>query len=100
MFLFLLHKLNMLFFDAANILHLQFWIPEKYFYVMFPNLCEDPFNGPLIWKYGSPKLWRINFGDEFKKWKNKSCCMFCCKHITWLNEAEKAESSPDLTNSV
>lgn len=41
---------------------------------MFPNLCQDPFSGPLIWKYGSPKIMQNldvkNFRDGFKKKQN------------------------------
>lgn len=60
---------------------------------MFPNLCQDPFSGPLIWKYGSPKNYAESGCEKLemdsKKWKNKihknkKTCLVSRSNQGWL----------------
>lgn len=52
----------------------------------FPNLCQDPFNGPLVWKYGSlqnnAEFWSVEVKNETSETDLKSekikDYMLCC----------------------
>lgn len=51
----------------------NFLIPQKYFHVMFPNLCQSPFNTPWIWKYSflpknSVELWSLLYFHIKNNW--------------------------------
>lgn len=88
MYFFFPHKLNMHFFDAANILHIQFIFKKKQnFYVMLPSLGRAPFyerKEHAFPEIPKSKKKKVNIWSELEVKKKKSLLNDKVAEITYI----------------